>query len=278
MACAGDKTKLIIIGTKKLRAAKLNEPEQDIKIRVCGNVIRSSESEKLLGITVNNELTWRHHLYGEKWRIPEKENLPGLLVQLSQRVGMLKQLVRLVPKQKFKMLSDGIFNSKVIYCLQVFGQVWGFGYDETQRRSAGFTKEDNRRLQVLQNKVCRLKTGLSYDTFTENLLKLSRDLSIHQLTAYHTILTVQKIKSSHKPAYLDSRMKFNTNEDVEGHGRQVNKIYIDQRLSIARGGFVYRGALLWNQLPERLRTLANTNMFKKEARGWVQSNVKIKPG
>ena len=73
-------------------------------------------------------------------------------------------------------------------------------------------------------------------------------------------------------------MKFNTNEDAEGHGRQVNKIYINQRLSIARGGFVYRGALLWNQLPERLRTLSNSKMFKKEARGWVEINVKIKPG
>ena len=60
--------------------------------------------------------------------------------------------------------------------------------------------------------------------------------------------------------------------------KMLNKIYIDQRLSIARGGFVYRGALLWNQLPERLRTLANSQMFKKEARGWVEINVKIKPG
>ena len=60
---------------------------------------------------------------------------------------------------------------------------------------------------------------------------------------------------------------------VNGGGNQV-----DQRLSIARAGFVYRGGLLWNQLPDSLRTNASLENFKKGARRWVQSNVKVKPG
>ena len=84
-------------------------------------------------------------------------------------------------------------NTKQRYCVQVFGNVWGIRtMDETERRFLAFTKEDNRRLQVLQNKILRLKTGLGRDTPTKELLKRSGDLSIHQLIAYHTIMMVFK--------------------------------------------------------------------------------------
>ena len=72
MACAGDKTKLLVIGTRQLRSLRLNEPEEKIKVTVCGNEVESSESEKLLGLVINNQLTWRHYLSGEKMEKPSK--------------------------------------------------------------------------------------------------------------------------------------------------------------------------------------------------------------
>ena len=92
MACAGDKTKLIVIGTKKLRSNKLFEDdvERKLKVEVDGKEVEASFSEKLLGLIVNCELTWKDYLYGESWR--SQDNFPGLLPQLSQRVGMLARL------------------------------------------------------------------------------------------------------------------------------------------------------------------------------------------
>ena len=71
-------------------------------MKVCGNEVESTESEKLLGLIVNNQLTWRDYLTGEKRRTPESENLPGLFSQLSQRIGMLRKLVNIVPKERKK--------------------------------------------------------------------------------------------------------------------------------------------------------------------------------
>ena len=61
MVCAGDKTKLLIVGTSKARKQKLKNKR--ITVTVCGNVIGESHSEKLLGLIVNNNLTWKEHLY-----------------------------------------------------------------------------------------------------------------------------------------------------------------------------------------------------------------------
>ena len=78
MACAGDKTKLIIIGTRQLRASKLIQNSNESKIRVCGSEVEATESEKLLGLIVNNQLTWKHYLVGESWRESPADNYSGL--------------------------------------------------------------------------------------------------------------------------------------------------------------------------------------------------------
>ena len=272
MACAGDKTKLVVIGTKQMRKNKLNE-ENKLKVTVDGNEVYATHSEKLLGLIVNSEMTWKDYLYGEKWR--NKDNFIGLLPQLSKRVGMLKKLVKIVPMKKFKTLSQGIFNSKLLYCLQVFSNVWGFGVEDQTRRNVGFTREDIRKLQVLQNKVCQLKTGLPNHISTKNLLQVSKDLSVHQLTAYHTLLTVHKVKKNHKPEYIYNRLRGN---HYDGNGRQVNKVYINQKLTLSRAGFIYRGGLLWNQLSDSQRQELDTGKFKREARKWVEMRVAVKPG
>ena len=114
-------------------------------------------------------MTWRTHLYGNNKSGDEK--IVGLVTQLSKRVGILTKLSKLMSPSQFSRICEGIFTSKVTYCLQVFGNVWVIPtMDETDRRFLAFSKEDNRRLQVVQNKVLRLKTGLGKETSTTILI------------------------------------------------------------------------------------------------------------
>ena len=45
-----------------MRNQKLREK---LAISVDGKEIVETESEKLLGVVINNEMTWKHHLYGD---------------------------------------------------------------------------------------------------------------------------------------------------------------------------------------------------------------------
>ena len=105
LCVAGDKSKLLIIGTKQLKASRL---VNEAKIVVDEKEIVETTSEKLLGLVVNNELTWNNHLYGDK----EHE---GLIPQLSKRIGMLKIMSKYMPKEKLKSFVSGIFYSKISY-------------------------------------------------------------------------------------------------------------------------------------------------------------------
>ena len=82
MVCSGSKTKLLVIGTSQLRKSLLREDDNYIEINVCGSIVRDTQSERLLGLTVNNQLTWSDYLYGEKWRL--EDNSVGLIPQLNQ--------------------------------------------------------------------------------------------------------------------------------------------------------------------------------------------------
>ena len=55
LCVAGEKTKLLVLGTSQMRTSKLLT--EDMKIVVDGKEVIESSSEKLLGLVLNNKLT-----------------------------------------------------------------------------------------------------------------------------------------------------------------------------------------------------------------------------
>ena len=176
MVCSGSKTKLMIVGTKELRKSKLHNIQ--IEIEVDGHKVIESESERLLGLIMNNTMTWHNHLYGNK-------NNKGLIEKLSYRAHLVNKLSRIMPKTRLKSFAEGIFFSILNYGIEAYGNVWGLNiYDDHVRNSPAFSKDDNRRLQIIVNKVLRCLTGLDRETSTRELHEKSGQLSVHQRCAF----------------------------------------------------------------------------------------------
>ena len=201
----------------------------------------------------------------------------GLIPKLSKRVGLLKQLRNKMNDRSFNMISNGIFNSLIIYCLPVFGNVWLKNEEDEDRRFKSFRKEDCRRLQVLQNQTLRLKLHAHKYTPSKELTEKSGELSIHQLIAYHTLLQVHKSTLNKKPEYISSKLPLKVpGQNIFPH-KQAYTISVNKELSISRSAFIYRGAHIWNQLPFLLRKCEKTESFKSQVKKWVKENVSVKP-
>ena len=266
MVCSGKKTKLLIVGTKEMRKSKLEDYNIIIKINVDGHEVVESESERLLGVLINNKMTWEHHLYGN-------DDHKGLIPKLSQRSTIIWKLAKIMPKKRLKMISEGIFFSLLNYCIEIYGNVWGLDtYDDQARKSTAFTKEDSMKLQIIVNKVLRSLTGLDRETHVTTLHKTSGQLSVHQRCALSTITAVHKAIKEKQPAY--SHTKF---QPDPLNTRNVGASRVEYKLSLSRGSYYYRGSRLYNQLPEVLTQSVNHSVFKKEAKKWILMNIPVLP-
>ena len=184
LCVAGNKSKLLVIGTRQLRTSKVMD---QVKIKVDNQEIVETSSEKLLGLVINSDLTWQNHLYGDD----ENE---GLVQQLSRRLGVMKKMARVMNRKNFDFFASGMFYSKLSYCLPVFGNVLGMEqYSDQNSRYQSYTLKDNQKLQVLQNNLNRLLLNAKYDTPTEELLRKTGTLSVQQMIAFQTAVLGFKI-------------------------------------------------------------------------------------
>ena len=110
-------------------------------------------------------------------------------------------------KQSLRMVTNGIFYSKLLYCIIVFGNVVGIDEYKDSNRIAGMTVQDCNKLQVLQNSVMRLLLRNSDRMSTSELLRQTNSLSINQMIAYYTPVAVHKILTSGQPANLAERLR-----------------------------------------------------------------------
>ena len=263
------------MGTNSNRQSKPENENLSLKVNICGEEKHETTSEKLLGIIVNNTATFKNHLHGDD------EN-QGLLKQLSVRVGMMTKLRKYLPPAKLKIVMEGMFSSKLTYGITVWSHVWDIpgtmDEDATVRTSASLTKEDVRKLQVLQNKCLRIITHSDYKTPTVSLLQKTNTLSVHQMMAQFSLSQVFSIYKSKLPTYHYSRLFVNTQAELRtrsANDYSVNRI--EFKLSIARTNFFYQSSRLWSALPEDIKAARNKSIFKKLSKSWVKSNILVKP-
>ena len=269
LVCSGQKTKLLIMGTAALRQSRITSKNITFKITVAGHEVMETESEKLLGMIINNRLTWHDHLYGN-------EEHTGLVTKLSQRAGIICKLSHMMPKDRLRTIAEGIFFSILTYGIQVYGGVWGLDNLSTvDTRTRSFTKDDNHNLQVIMNKVLRALTGLDKETPVITLLQTSGYLSVQQFTAYHTLMTMYKIMKNKEPVNLYQTLQ--QSRALFEQARNPAHFHPRYNLSTTRQGFMHQGQKLVNLLPANILSSSNVKIFKSRVKSWIKLNIPVLP-
>ena len=174
-----DKTHLLVMTTSQKR----QHLSIDIQINTPTEVVTASSSERLLGIQIHENMKWRDYII-------DTEN--SLLKSLNTRIKALKRIKHVASFKSRLMVANGIFSSKLLYGLQLYG-----GTEEYLLNS----------LQVVQNMAARTVTKLNMFTPTSTLLKQTGWLSVRQLIFYHSVLLVYKVRQTSLPQYLADKIQ-----------------------------------------------------------------------
>ena len=240
-----DKTHLIVMGSKKHENVR-----QTVQLIAGQHRILPSESEKLLGCNINQNLKWKTHIQtGES----------SLLRQLTSRLNALQKVSVHATFKTRLSAANGVFMSILSYLIPVWGGCEGYLV---------------RAMQVLQNRAARQVTKQNWFTPTRKLLNQCNWLSIKQLIFYHSALTVFRTTSTKTPLYLSqhlitehpypTRLATSGGIRFEGtHGGLMNK------------SFLVRAAHDFNSIPANIRGCRTLPAFKQQLKKWVKTGIPI---
>ena len=230
-----DKTHILTLGTQE----RLSKPGYKVSITMDGYALEESpdKSETLLGIEIDSNLKWHNQI-------------AKLLQKLKKRLAGLAHIKFVLPYHLRKIVSEGMFNSVLVYCLPLHG---------------GCDLGEIRDLQILQNRAAQLVTHSPHRAVRKPMYDRLEWLTVNQLVRYHTLLAVYRIRMSREPEYLAAGL---CNDNKFG------KIIVQNtRLSLAKKSFVIRGACNWNALPVQIRSLTKIGVFKSELKTWIKLHV-----
>jgi len=229
------KTELMIISSRQ-KLQSLND--YTININVDGVQINQTNCSKSLGITIDENLSWKAHIH-------------EISTKVSSGIGAIRRVRPFVSMHTAIKIYKNLIEPHFDYS----SVIWD-----------GLSQQPNDKLQNLQNRAVRVITKSSFDTSSRYLLNsLGWDnLSIRR-TKQKANLT--KCTNNLAPAYLCNlfapRISNYDLRDAKG-----KLLFPKPRTDYLKRSCSYSGALLWNNLPEEVRTANSLDLFKRSIHRW----------
>ena len=89
--------------------SKQKKLEGDLKIKLCGKRLYPTESVKYLGVKIDTNLTWQHHVN-------------DLSIKLNRANALLFKIRKYVSHKILRTIYFAIFDSHLSYCCLVWAQ------------------------------------------------------------------------------------------------------------------------------------------------------------
>ena len=214
-------------------------------IKIGGAHINASESVRLLGMTIDNALTWENHV-------------DSVINRIQQGMGLLKHLATKLPKQMFTPVTHGLVLSKLRYGLAVYGDVRIEEGDPTPGRM--------RKLQVALNRIARFLTGIRLQDKikTEELLQRAKLPHVNQMAAEQKLGETFRAGKTEIPGVTDNITLVSSKEHaMTTRGQVEGNIMLMKGETYRRDGFLHKAVRLWNALPTETKLEEDTKKFKK---------------
>ena len=208
-------------------------------IKIGRNRITSQDKIKFLGIYIDRNLKFNHHL-----------NV--ISNKCSKSIGVLYRISSFLPFEILRQLYDTLILPHLQYGIEIWGHAHG-----------------SSKILALQKRAIRIINSLMYRAHTEHYFTDNRILSIAKLYQYGICCYMHKVINGN---YVD-RQNFHlrTFDDIHSYNtRNTNLFYYPLfRHTNSQNCFCYIGPKYWNGLPENIRTIIAHHSFKRYLKQFI---------
>ena len=223
-----------------------------VQINSTSEPILPSNSEKLLGVTIHEDLKWAEHImHSDK----------TLISQLNTRINALILCTKFAPFKTRLMIGNGLFLSKLVYVMPLW---------------SGCEQYLLNALQIIQNKAARAITKCDNYTPIKSLLKQCGWLSVRQLGEYHSAVLMYKTLASEYPKYMYGKMVSNFAYKTRGaDSKFLSGPQFDWNKHLTEVSYRWKASKSWNSIPHNIRTIPKLSQFKTKLKEWIAGNIEI---
>ena len=230
------KTSFMIIGSRQNTSRA-----ESIEIYLKNEIIKQVENQKLLGVTIDQTLSW-------------DKQVDIIALNISKRITLLKLLSKYVGKDSLNQY----YNSYILPIL-----IWG-----------GNTAAQTNRLLKLQKRAARIILRADIMTPSKTMFDKLKWLSFPKRIQYHASNMMYKSLNDLAPDYMMDLF----NKVSESHSRNLRSVENDllmipfSRTRYYDRSFAIQGAKQWNSLPIDIRNAQSLDSFKHNVKLHILTN------
>ena len=205
-----------------------------------GNQIKNSQSEKLLGVTFEANLSFNLHL-------------DIMCKKASQKLNAIARLIPQISINKRKILINSFFKSLFNYC----PLVW-----------MCHNRSYNNRINRLHERSLRMMYNDKRSSF-EDLLRKDGSVSIHVKNIQFLMIEMFKVKNKLAPAPLYEVFKVNTTSSYNLRTVSDFELPRVRTTNFGTESLSYLGPKLWETVPLSIRNVESLQAFKNKIKNWT---------
>ena len=235
------KTIAMFLSTKQGTSKIMSDPPI---ISLHDSTIQVSEQEKLLGVFIDNNLSWSTHI----------ENTLKKCNTLLYLLGRIKQYLSIPVRKIF-------FNAYILPHLDYCCTIWGNSSADSMDSLIKF-----------QKRAARLILDKDLETPSAELFAELKWLTFPERVKFQKAVTMFKTMNNLNPPYIKNLFKF-TNEIHDRCLRSAsdNLLYIPKpNCELYRNSLAYSGSKIWNSIPQDVKNSDSVAIFKNRYLDWIK--------
>ena len=214
----------------------------EISIKICSSTIHESNQDELLGVIIDNKLTFEDHIR-------------NLCKKVSNKLYALSRISHLLDHEKLRILMRAFIYSQ----FQYFPLTWMF-----------YSRKLNNSINTLQERAPRITYRDQSSSF-ESLLKKDSSTTIHVKNLKVMLSEMFKTKTYQNPDFMREVFPLRNNS----YNLRYNNEFLQPKVKTVSYGMEtirVRGPQLWQTLPSHIKSSTSLKDFKRKIRIWNTSD------
>jgi len=227
-----DKTKGMLLGSKQ-KLSTIANSGHCLNIEIDGRKIEQVNSERLLGVQIDNSLKW-------------DDQIKRVKKMAAFKLSMLRKIRKYLPLDVRKMFFNYYIKPHLTYCSSVWGHT---------------TKQNLSKINKIKKQAARLILDKNYLTPSIDMFNELQWQHYAEDVKYQQALVVFKSLNNQAPSYMKNMFQY-----VKDTGRVNLRSVTDNKLFVPRAHqktIRSSGPRIWNNLKNEIRSAKSVKAFKQ---------------